>query len=584
MATTITPIDVSISKLATTFQAAIKTTLAAESTPLTKAQAQKDQLTVSRAVYTDVKSNIDSLQSAVQALISSQASFSMTMVAQSSVTPGTTGSTVLSATTSSTAAAASYDISGYNDGSITNTGVQLARAESWVSATSSVASDIALGKTGTFFLGGTGGSASLSGFTTSNTSVTDASVSDVATGQRELGSGKYSVQVRESSGVRQFRLVNADGSAVSILDASGTSYSAAWQTISDGEYDTGRGLKFTLSSTGSLGSTDALTYTAKGVSISISETDTKRTIAAAINSALQPEGTNFTASIVASQLVLTGAQTGENHGITFLDSSNILGFGSGLGATRLQVAKNALFNVNGMNVSRANNTNLTDVLDGVTLNLASDAEGKTANLSVTSSSSTAVDLMNALVSKFNTAFTHLTQKLATTSKVDSTTGKTTYTRGALTGNTSFSSLRNDLQYKMSRNYTNSGSFTNLSDIGLSFDTDLKLTFDSTKFIDAITNHASDLTALLDTGLGEVNTLLSRYSGTTGVLSNTLSTVDEQSAIYDQRISKINDALTARKTSLYNTYLSYQTALADYGYQAQLVTALYGSTSTTSTSG
>jgi flagellar capping protein FliD len=51
----------------------------------------------------------------------------------------------------------------------------------------------------------------------------------------------------------------------------------------------------------------------------------------------------------------------------------------------LQVAQNAKFQVNGMDVSRASNSNLTDVIDGVTVNLASDAAGKTANLTITAS-------------------------------------------------------------------------------------------------------------------------------------------------------------------------------------------------------
>ena len=160
-----------------------------------------------------------------------------------------------------------------------------------------------------------------------------------------------------------------------------------------------------------------------------------------------------------------------------------------------------------MDVSRASNTNLSDVIDGVTFSLASDAAGKTAHLNVSASTDKAIGLMNTLVSKFNAAFTHLTQKLTTTSKKDG--DKTTYTRGALTGDTTFSSLRNDLYYRMNRSTTNSGSFKRLEDIGLSFDKDMKLTIDTAKFSVALTDHPADLGAVLDAGLGDVNTLLSR---------------------------------------------------------------------------
>jgi flagellar capping protein FliD len=568
MASTTISIDTSITKLANTFQTAIKATIEAESTPLKKVQTQRDDIDVRRAVYTDVKANMDSLQSAVQALISTQATFGMNMGAKSSITPGTAGSTVLSVTTTSeSAAAADYEFSGYTG----NTGIQLARAESRASTASS-SSDLALGKSGSIWLGGNG-EAALADFTSPSTSVTAAALGTVAEGQRELGTGSYSIQVRDLGGVRQFRLVDADGSAVSIRSASGSGYTAAWQAMTDGAFDSGRGVSFNLSSAGDPGSTALPLYTAKGVAVTIRPEDTQRTIAAAINAALQPEGRDFKASIISNQLVITGARTGENHGLIFNDPDNLLAFGAAL-----QTAQNAKFKINGMDVSRASNTNLTDVIDGVTLNLASDAEGKTAHLKVSASSDKATELMNALVSKFNAAFTHLTQKLTTTSKKDG--DKTIYTRGALTGDTTFSSLRNDLYYRMNRNTTNSGSFKRLEEIGLSFDKDMKLTLDSAKFSAALAEHPTDLTAVLDAGLGEVNSLLSRYSGTTGVMSRSLSSIDEQRKIYDKRITQFNDVLTARKQALFYLYLGYQTQLADLGYQAQVIGILTGSTTGT----
>lgn len=575
MASTISSVDSDLLKLAPTFQTAIKTIIDSESTSLKKVQAQKDQIDIRRGVYTDVKTNLDALQSAVQALISSQETFGMSMVAKASVTPGTTGSSVLSATTTNeNAVSAEYAITGY----MGNTGIQLAKAESRASAVS-INADVALGKSGTFWLGGTG-TASLDAFTSPSTSVTAAALGTVVDGQRELGSGDYSVQVRDYDGMRQFRLVNADGTAMSINKIGGSGSTSGWQAMTDGIYDTGRGLTFTMNTSGAVGSTALPAYTAKGVSISITATDTQRTIATAINSALQPEGHDFKASIVSNQLVLTGTQTGENHTLQYKlmnndVEDNFLGFGGAL-----QVAQNAKFQVNGMDVSRASNSNLTDVIDGVTVNLASDAAGKTANLTITGSSDKATGLMNALVSKFNAAFTHLTQKLTSTSKTDSTTGKTNYTRGALAGDTTMSSLRNELSYRMNRVYTNSGSFNRLSEIGLSFDKDQKLVFDSAKFTDAIKNNTTDLTALMDASLGEVNTLLSHYSGSSGMLSSSLSTIDVSRAQYDKRIAKYNEALTARKQALFNQYLGYQTQLANYGYEAQLLGLMLGTTTST----
>lgn len=409
MASTVSSIDASIQNLAPTYQKAIKAIIDSESAPLKRTQTLRDQLDVRRGVFTDIKSNFDALQNAVLGLISTQSSYGLNLVSKASVTPATAGATVLTSTiTSDSASAADYDfvIS------------KLAKAESRSMAP--VASpDIALSKSGTFWLGGTGTAAlqtetapGVYGDFIPSSTVLAATTTSVATGQRELGQGDYTLQVRDLNGVRQFRLVDADGNSVSIKSTDGTStYTTNWQKVVDGSYDTGRGQMLTLNSTGSLDST-AFHYTAKGKSILISASDTLRTIAKAINDISQPEGHDLKASIVANQLVLTAAQTGKNHGMIFTD-------GAGLGLTTLlQQAQNAEFSINGMNVSTARNTSLTDIVDGATINLAGDAEGKSARLSITAGADKAISSMNTMVSKFNAAMTHLKDKLASTAKTE----------------------------------------------------------------------------------------------------------------------------------------------------------------------
>lgn len=554
--TTVSSVDASIKNLTTTFQTAIKTTIEAESAPLKRVQAQKDSMEVRRGVYTDVKSNFVALQSAIQALISNQASFGLRLVSKSSVTPATSGSTVLTVSkTDENAAATDYDFA------IT----KLAKAHSRATVAAS-SPDVALNKSGTFWMGGTGTAAlqteSAPGVYTdfvASGSVTAATASTVASGQRELGTGGYTVQVRDSAGIRQFRLVNADGNAVSIRKTNGSSgLTSEWQNMSNGAFDTGRGQILSMDKAGGLEST-AFHYTAKGVSITINSSDTQRSILSAINAATQPDGHDFKASIIANQLVLTSTQTGVNHAMIYTDNAG-LGFN-----TLLQDARNAQFQVNGMDVSRASNTDLTDVVEGITLSLAGDAEGKNTRLSISANADKAAGLMNTLVSKFNAAISHLKDKMASTAKTEN--GEITYTRGILSGETVFSNFRTDMLYRMSRSYTNSGSLKRLEDIGLSFDENMKLTLDSSKFSEAFKSNTSDVTALLDTGMGEMNTLLSRYTGSSGLLTQTLSSIETQGKEYDQRISKYNASMVMRKQALYNQYMKYQAQLVDLGNTA-----------------
>lgn len=560
MANTIssTSIDASIKNLAPTFQTAIKTIIDSESGPLNRAKAQKDQIEVRRGIYADMKTNFDALQSAIKALISTDSSYGVKSASKHTIIPGTAGASVISATVSESASSADYDIA------VTT----LAKAQS--KATSAAASaDVALGKSGAFWLGGNGTSSVTA---TPNDSVSNVVTSTIASGQRELGTGSYTLQVRDSSGVRQFRLVDADGNAVSIRNQSGTNYTNDWQNMSSGAYDTGRGLNLTLNTLGTTTST-SLAYTAAGTSITINPSDTMRNIVSAINAASQPDGRDFKASIVANKLVLTGVKTGENHGILFTDGAG-LGFGADL-----QPAQNAQFTVNGMSVSRASNTNITDLIDGVTLNLASDAEGKTARLSVAASYEKASGLVKAMVDKFNAAVSHLKDKLASTSKIGED-GRTTYTRGPISGDIGISSLRLDMISRLNRNITNSGSLKNLSEIGITFDKDMKLTLDSTKLNDAMKTQFSDVTALLDTAMGDLNTLTSRFAGSSGTLSRTLTSIDDQRKSYEARITKYNENLTIRKQTLYNQYLSFQSQIADYGRTAEWLGMFTGTTTDT----
>jgi len=281
---------------------------------------------------------------------------------------------------------------------------------------------------------------------------------------------------------------------------------------------------------------------------------------------------------VANQLVFSAAQTGTNHTMLFTDGG-VLGSRS-----ELQLAQNATFSVNGMAVSRAGNSALTDVIDGVTFNLAADAKGKSAHLSIVSNGDKAAAAMNTMVSKFNAAFTGLTQKMAitsSTSKTDST--KTTYTRGALTNDSVFNNLRGDMTSRIGRSYDNSGSFKRLSDIGLSLDKNLKLTIDNAKFSAALLNHSTDVNALLDTAMGSFNTVLNGYSGTSGALQKSINSIDDLKKTYDSRIGRYTDSITTRKQNLYNTYMDMQTQLVEMNYQSNMLNIMLYGTSTTSSS-
>ncbi|MFQ5343153.1 MAG: flagellin [Anaerolineae bacterium] len=104
----------------------------------------------------------------------------------------------------------------------------------------------------------TGNSAVLSSTTSF---VTGYGAGSVASGNSELGAGKYTVEVVDDGTNKKFRVLDASGSAVSISGSSagtGSLTSDFITAVTGGSYDTGRGLTITFSSTAAAGTADAL--------------------------------------------------------------------------------------------------------------------------------------------------------------------------------------------------------------------------------------------------------------------------------------------------------------------------------------
>jgi flagellar hook-associated protein 2 len=539
-----------LNNLSSVFRTAITTIIDSEKQPVTKLQSQRDEVNVRKGIYNDMSTNLTALQNSLHSLISTQASYSLNSTNKATVTPATANTTVLTATASSDAIKADYQIN------VT----QLAKAQSKASA-KAVGSDLALGKSGIFWMGGNG---TASASVDSSDIVTGVQTSDidVDNDQRELGTGTYRVEIKGYGKNRQFRLVNQDGSPVSIKKVgSDNTYTNGWQKMIDGSVNTGRGFTFDLSSAGSSTYTE-INYTARGTSFVINGNNTLSQIAEAINDASQPEGHDFKASVVNSQLVLTSAQSGENHAMIFTDNAG-LGFGADL-----QSAQNAIFSVNGLTISRPTNTNITDAINDVTINLAGDAEGKSISLSIGEDFTNAKKAVDTFVTKYNDAVTYLTQKMAITSTTDG--DKTSYTRGPLTGDMVFTSLRQDLLQKISGDYTNTGKYHYLSEIGFSLGNDLKLTIDSSKLEQALQSNYEDTMALLDTAMGKFDQTLSTYTGSTGSLSNSILNMENQIKGYDSSIERYNYSITQRENGLISQYTDLQSQILELSQTASLL--------------
>jgi flagellar hook-associated protein 2 len=565
-----------IENLDSYYQNLVNYALTQEKLPLTRLTTQKDDITIKKAAYTDLKSKFDSLMTSINNLRSSDSTFKLEAGRSVSVSPATSGTTVATASVSSTASAGTYSLS------VTS----LARAHE-VRSTRQTYSNQALGYTGSFVIGGAASrSASITeALPGTVASITTSSSDSISTSQKELGTGSYYIETRNnSSSGWQFRIVDADGNAQNVKSGTTDNFTAEWQSIptGGGSYDTGRGLVVGFGAdTGSYTEANKATgaaklnYAAQGATINVTSDMSLAGIKAEINSATYGSGNEVIASIIDNTLILKNSSTGAAHIMQASDTSGSVLTSLGVlnsGTLNTKVtAANAIFSVNEMAMERSSNTGLTDVISGMTLDLASDAAGKSADLVIKNDVGSSQSVINTFLTSLNSLTTYVRDKTGTKKNDDDT-----YTRGTLAGEYGIRTIGNELITLMNKDHENTGIYSNLADIGITVDSNLNATIsDTTALTTALSNHYDDVVKLFDSAMGSMSSKVGSYAGTSGYLSQTITTEESTVTNLNSRIKSINERLSRREESLVKYYADYQAQMETFMNQSKINSALYG---------
>ncbi len=329
-------------------------------------------------------------------------------------------------------------------------------------------------------------------------------------------------------------------------------------------------------------SNTALNYTGSfslnDVSIAVEADDTLIDIANSINNASYADGKAIRASIVDKRLVLENERGGVGNLITATDTSGgilqglgILGAG-GAFAHVLQTPSTASFTVNGLDLTRDSNTGLTDVVNGLTINLAADSLNKTAEITVGSDSTPEKTAVNDFITKFNTLQTYLTQQSQVEVNGKGGSSNTTYTRGALAGEQIFTELRSSLFTSFIGTSGSTGSLKALRDIGITIDDNLKASIsDADKFAEALTTKRGDVVKLLDSVMTSFDSALGRFTGTSGYMQQRFTSFDNEQTNLTQQIADMTVRLNSRQTALTAQYsqMAVTLQLLQYDYDLSL---------------
>jgi flagellar hook-associated protein 2 len=249
--------------------------------------------------------------------------------------------------------------------------------------------------------------------------------------------------------------------------------------------------------------------------VAVNANTTLTQLADLINKA--PDNPGVTAAVVNSgagttpfRLVLTANKTGEDNRISIVTPHSDLSF------TDLQgdegASLNASFKVDGVTYERQSNSGITDVLQGITLQLK--ATGSTT-LEITSDTSGIVDSVKGLVNAFQEAIQDLKTKTAYDSQASN--------GGVLAASSALRGLAGELSQLLGTRINTGGTITSLFDLGLEFKRDGTITLNAETLTAALANHPDDVKALFAgksgvTGLGtlltdKLNTITQPFSGT-----------------------------------------------------------------------
>lgn len=267
--------------------------------------------------------------------------------------------------------------------------------------------------------------------------------------------------------------------------------------------------------------TGTLTIKVGGTTKSITVNNGNNTLTGLANS-INSSNLGVSASVVNTgsgyRLVLSAQQTGTANAISIsvqdsdgnnTDNSGLsqLAFdGTTNNLTQTVAAKDAVFSINGISVTRSSNK-ISDAIPGVTLNLSTLTNGSPATLSIVQDTSTAAQRVQDFVDAYN----KLQSVVANDTKYD----PSTQTGGMFLGDSTVNSLMSQIRQELSNMLPSAAnpSISSLAEVGISTDPQTgQLSFDQAKFTSQLQAHPQDVAAMFGTQGRTSDTQVSYLTG------------------------------------------------------------------------
>lgn len=348
--------------------------------------------------------------------------------------------------------------------------------------------------------------------------VSDPNVLSITAG---AGATPASIQIETTQLAQQQKIGSGDYASTSTVVGTGN------LTIQIGTYDAGAGT-FTQN-----GTQPAATITIDNSNNTLSGVrDAINAANAGVSASIINDGTGnrlvltSTKSGVANSIKLTTTDGDGNNtdtaGLSALAFDPAAAAGSGKNQSQLAAARNALFSVDGIAISKASNT-VTDAVQGVTLNLTQTNLGKPVTVAINQDTQSITNAIQTFVQSYNNA----DKVLRNLSAYDAQS----QTGSVLNGDSTVRSLESQMRSTLTGSV--GSTLSTLSSIGVAFQQDGTLAVDTTKLQNALTanfNNVSSLFAthssITDSLISVVGTASSSQEGSYGVNITSLATAGQ----------------------------------------------------------
>lgn len=293
--------------------------------------------------------------------------------------------------------------------------------------------------------------------------------------------------------------------------------------------------------------------TSPPVTVAVNSTNnTVSQLAESINS----QNAGVTASVIQDsngyRLALVSTTSGAPGDIT------VSGNTSGLIFTKAVTGTNAALVVDGIPISSASNT-VSNVINGVTLNLGSPSPTTPVTINVSPDTTQAATAVNAFVTAYNTVVTEVNNQFKV--GADGSGG------GALESDNSLREVQSALLGVASYSVSGNNGVVNLASIGVNLNDDGTLTVDNAALSTALSSNYSAVQNLLQnstTGLSQnaYSAISSLTAPTSGILTLDSQTITSTAQGLGQQISDLQAALVLQEQNLTSVYSTVNATLQE----------------------